>query len=116
MREAIDASGVEYDRNTARKPSQTTVDLLVEKEFQLRDFVVTVFAKVFNLFDTLNESDVYDDTGRSTYTLRGRNGEGEAIDQHVGIVPGVHPMSEFYVNLLLYSSPREVRLGVTLNF
>ncbi|MFA5833218.1 MAG: TonB-dependent receptor [Bacteroidota bacterium] len=108
--------GVEYDRNTARKPSQTTVDLLAEKEFQLTDFMLTVFVKVFNLFDTLNESDVYEDTGRSTYTLRGKNGEGAAIDDHVGIVPGVHSMSEFYVNPLLYSSPREVRLGVSLNF
>jgi hypothetical protein len=109
-------SGVEYDRNTARKPSQITVDLLAEKEFQLDGFVVILFVKVFNVFDTLNEDDVYDDTGRSTYTLRGKNGEGEAIDKNVGIVPAVHPMSEFYANPLLYSSPREVRVGVSLNF
>lgn len=109
-------SGVEYDRNTARKPSQTTVDLLAEKEFALSDYVLTLFVKVFNVFDALNETNVYDDTGRSTYTLRGKNGEGAAIDKNVGIVPAVRPMSEFYVNPLLYSSPREVRLGISLNF
>jgi outer membrane receptor protein involved in Fe transport len=109
-------SGVEYSRNTARKPSQVTVDLLAEKEFQLSDIVLTLFVKVFNVFDALNESDVYDDTGRATYTLRGKNGEGEAIDKNVGVVPAVHSMSEFYVNPLLYSSPREVRVGVSLNF
>ncbi|MCK9410419.1 MAG: TonB-dependent receptor, partial [Bacteroidetes bacterium] len=109
-------NGVEYNQNSARKPSQTTVDLMAEKEFFFTDFIMTIFMKVFNVFDTLNESDVYDDTGRSTYTLRGKNGEGAAIDKNAGTIPAIRPMSEFYVNPLRYSSPREVRMGISLNF
>jgi len=106
----------DYERNAARKPSTVTVDMVAQKELSLMDVHMTLFFKVYNLFDTLNELNVYDDTGRSTYTLAIQDGIGASIDKHVGKVAGVHSMSEFYTNPLLYSSPREVRVGIALNF
>jgi hypothetical protein len=64
----------------------------------------------------LNEVDVFDDTGRSTYTLAGKRGEGAVIDRHYGLVDGVHTMDEYYNNPAAYAPPREVRLGITLNY
>ncbi|MBW7888457.1 MAG: TonB-dependent receptor [Bacteroidetes bacterium] len=106
---------VTLKRNAGRKPLQWTVDLSAEKEFSLGSQVLTIFLRVYNLFDRLNELNVFDDTGRSTYTLADKRGEGAVIDQHES-VNGVHPMSDYYNNPTLYSAPREVRVGVSLGF
>ena len=55
--------------NSGRKPLQTNVDLLIDKSFILYSTTLTIFLKVYNLFDTKNETFVYDDTGRATYSL-----------------------------------------------
>src|SRR3989339_2239709 len=50
-------------RNTGRKPFTTIIDMLAQRELKVMDVSLTIFLKVFNLFDTLNELVVYDDTG-----------------------------------------------------
>lgn len=106
---------VPLKRNAGRKPLQWTVDLSAEKEFSLDTYVVVLFVRVYNLFDRLNELSVFDDTGRATYTLAPKRGEGAVIDQHLHVA-GVHPMSDYYTNPTLYSAPREVRIGASFGF
>jgi outer membrane receptor protein involved in Fe transport len=104
-------------RNTGRKPLITTVDVLAQKEFSISSIAVTVFLKVFNLFDALNELSVYDDTGRSTYTLAPNRGEGKGTQlQYETGTPGVHSIYEYFTNPVLYSSPREVLIGFSVGF
>ncbi len=103
-------------RNSARKPMQSTVDLVAEKHFQFAGLTYTVFLKVYNLFDTLNEVLVYDDTGRATYTLAPSRGEGANVDAHVGVVPGIHGTSDYFNNPAYYSPPREVQVGASITF
>lgn len=104
-------------RNTGRKPFTTTIDLLAQQEFAFSGLAVTLFLKVFNLFDALNELVVYDDTGRSTYTLAPNRGEGKATQQQfVEGTDGVRSIYEYFSNPSLYSSPRQVMLGLSVGF
>jgi len=103
-------------RNSGNKPSSTTVDVLADKTFSVVGLDMTLFLKVFNLFDTLNERDVYDDTGRATYTLLDLYGAAMATDQIAQRVPGVHSAKEYFVQPQFYQPPREVRVGMSLEF
>ncbi len=102
--------------NSSRKPSQATVDLLIDKTINISDINVTFFLKVFNLFDALNENIVYDNTGRADYTLEKELGTTQAADHYASLNPLIKPSSEYFVRPDYYLPPREVRLGLTLEF
>ncbi len=107
-------SQILLDPNSERRPMQTNVDLLIEKSFSVSTAVVTVFAKMFNLFDTLNERSVYSNTGRATYTLEESKGGAQETNRLAETVPGVHSATEYFVRPQYYSAPREVRFGLSL--
>ncbi len=109
-------SQVLLDPNSERKPIRANVDLLVEKSFDIYTTIVTLFIKVFNLFDTLNENLVYDDTGRATYTLQDTKGGPEETNRLSREISGVHSATEYFVRPNYYSAPREVRVGLSLEF
>jgi outer membrane receptor protein involved in Fe transport len=100
--------------NSERRPTQTNVDLLAEKSFDLGGINLTVFLKVFNLFDVLNERLIYTDTGRATYTLLTSQGSAKATDKIAENIPGVHSAKEYFVQPQFYLPPREVKLGFSL--
>ncbi len=102
--------------NSGRKPSQATVDLMAEKNLSLMGVDLTLFLKVFNLFDTLNERLVYNDTGRATYTLVANQGSAQATDKLAETVPGVHSANEYFNQPAYYAPPREVKLGMSIDF
>jgi outer membrane receptor protein involved in Fe transport len=102
--------------NSARKPSQATVDLLIDKSVTISDISFTFFLKVFNLFDALNENLVYDNTGRASYTLESELGTTQAADHYASLNPLIKPSSEYFIRPDYYLPPREVRLGLTLEF
>jgi outer membrane receptor protein involved in Fe transport len=97
--------------NSGRKPSQVRVDLLADKTFAVYGMRITGFLKVYNLFDSLIERYVYDDTGRATYTLVATQGTAEETNAIARRIPGVHPASEFFNVPTYYAPPREVRIG-----
>lgn len=102
--------------NSERKPIQSNVDLLAQKSFSFYDMVLTVFVKVFNLFDTGNERFVYDDTGRATYSLEEGKGGPQATNRMSQLNPAIKSATEYFNRPNYYSSPREVRMGLTLEF
>ncbi len=113
----ISDNQVVLKRNTGRKPTTLTIDLLAQKEFRLADFSVTLFLKVFNLLDRLNELVVYDDTGTATYTLAPNRGDGKGTqDQYQIGTEGVHSVYEFFANPAYYSAPRQVLVGFSVGF
>ena len=107
---------IELKTNSERKPQQATVDLLADKTFDLGSFGLSVFLKIYNVFDTLNERLVYTDTGRATYTLLMTQGPALETEKISTEVPGVHPASEYFVQPQYYLPPREVRFGLTIEF
>lgn len=102
--------------NSDRKPLQTNVDLLIDKSFMLYNTTLTIFLKVFNLFDTKNERFVYDDTGRATYSLEETKGGPQATNEISKLYPGIKSATEYFNRPNYFSAPREVRLGLTLEF
>lgn len=102
--------------NSGRKPLQTNVDLLIDKSFLISSTTLTIFLKVFNLFDTHNERFVYDDTGRATYSLEESKGGPQATNAISEIYPAIKSATEYFNRPNYYSAPREVRVGLTLEY
>lgn len=102
--------------NSDRKPTQSSVDLRASYRFYFSSVGYEVFIKVYNLFDTLNERYVFDDTGRATYTFANRGiQETDKFKGHYG-EPGVHTWDEYNIRPDYYRAPREVRLGFSVEF
>ncbi len=100
--------------NQDRKPWQKNLDAKVSYRFPVGKFKFMLFAKIYNLFDTLNERYVFDDTGRATYTFATRSiDEPERFKKHYG-EPGVHTYDEYNIRPNYYRAPREIRLGLSI--
>lgn len=102
--------------NSGTRPSTTRIDLFADKVFALFGVDISVFLKIFNLFDTKNERYVYSDTGRSTYTLQAKQGGTKAVNDLAERLPGIHTADEYYKVPSYYYAPREVRIGAAIEF
>lgn len=94
--------------NSDIRPNYFNVDLFVTKYFSLGNTKVSVYAKVYNVFDTKNEVQVFGDTGRAGYTLE--------LTRNQEAPRGVNTLAEFYTRPDYYSAPRQVLLGVSFSF
>jgi hypothetical protein len=95
--------------NSARRPDIFTMDLYTYYNFAFMGLRYQFFVRVFNLFDRLNELDVFADTGRSGYTL---------APLYVG---GLHPrglnsLDQYYIRPDYYAEPRRIQLGFEIQF
>ncbi len=107
-------SNYDTQPNSTRKPTQKDVDLRLSYRFAFWKSHLQLFLKVYNLFDTLNERYVFNDTGRATYTFANRSvGEPDSFKKHYG-EEGVHTYDEYNVRPHYYSTPRQVRLGFSI--
>ena len=98
-----------YVENGGRKPNQFTVDVYFTKNFSLGSFDTGLFLRIYNLFDRLNEIDVYNDTGRATYSL-------DPIYTAEEQPRGLNTMDQYLARPQFYSSARLVQLGLEFNF
>ena len=90
--------------NSDNMPAFYSFDVYMTKYLKLfGDFRLSVFLKVYNLFDTANEINVFGDTGRAGYTL--------ALSQQQPVVRGVNTLAQFYTRPDFYSAPRQIILG-----
>ena len=99
--------------NRAKKPVQYDVDLNVYKIFKINKLSFTAFLRVLNLFDRLNESNVYTDTGRAGETIdeyRARQSLGEGGGEWI------NTLDEWFTNATHYTEPRRIEMGITVNF
>lgn len=94
--------------NSDNKPSYYDVDLYLTKYVDISGTLFSVFLKVYNLFDTLNENDVFGDTGRAGYTLD--------LTRNQAPPRGVNTLQEFYTRPDFYSAPRQIILGAEFSF
>jgi hypothetical protein len=91
--------------NSETRPFVYTIDLYATKYIALGDYSVSVFAKVYNLFDTENELNVFTDTGRANYSVQ---------SGYSGRPRGVNSIEEYYTRPDFYSAPRQIVVGVEL--
>jgi len=96
--------------NSQRKPASFNVDLRAYKEFQFGPGNFTVFLRIFNLFDNLNELSVYDDTGRAGFTLD------ENTARATNPTELLNNLDDWFINPTHYAEPRRVEFGFTYIF
>jgi outer membrane receptor for ferrienterochelin and colicin len=96
--------------NSQLKPSFFNLDLRAYYEIPLDLVNVVVFARVFNVFDTRNEVNVYDDTGRAGFTTD----EGTALSTRPKEY--VNTIDQWFLRPLNYSEPRRIEFGLNLEF
>jgi hypothetical protein len=100
------SQGVRFE-NGGLKPEWQSVDLKLEKVFKVGNVNISAFLWVYNMFDILNEEDVYSTTGRSNVDLN---------TQFAGDIVGLNSIDQYVNNPDFYSTPREIRLGFTFGF
>jgi len=93
--------------NSDNMPTYFNTDLYVTKDVTLFDLAFSFFAKVYNLFDTPSEINVFTDSGRAGYTL--------ALTQSPA-PRGDNTLGQYFSRPDFYSPPRQVILGATVSF
>ncbi|MDP2362357.1 MAG: TonB-dependent receptor, partial [Ignavibacteria bacterium] len=95
-------------RNSRYRPGQFTIDLKLDKSFNLMGLDITAFLKIFNLFDNKVAVNVFGDTGQPNFTTE---------TQTVGYDPNRPNTVEEYVKYPdHYGTPRNVQLGFEISF
>ncbi len=94
--------------NSENKPSIFNVDFYLTKYVSLFNKQFSIYLKIYNLFDTANELDVFTDTGRAGYTLE--------LTRAQEAPRGVNTLEEFFTRPDFYSSPRQIIVGASISF
>jgi outer membrane receptor protein involved in Fe transport len=94
--------------NSDNKPTFFDADLYFTKYFRLLDRVFSLFLKIYNVFDTPDELNVFTDTGRAGYTLE--------LTRPQVQPQGVNTLQEYFTRPDFYSAPRQVVVGASLSF
>lgn len=92
--------------NSETRPTTVTVDMYASKSLDLFGTALNIFVKVYNLFDTKNELDVFSDTGRASYSVQAN---------YEGMPRGINTVQEYYTRPDFYSAPRQVILGIGIS-
>jgi len=100
------SKGIRFE-NGGRKPSFFTVDLRTEKTIPLFGVNLNAFLWVYNLLDIKNEVNVNSSSGRANLDIFTSLG---------GRIIGLNTIEQYLNDPTSFSSPREVRLGLSLEF
>ena len=93
--------------NSDRKPLQMTFDMYMMKSFSIRYIDLKLSFKIYNIFDRLNERDVYGDSGRAGYTVELKR---------PGLAQGLNSKEEFFTRPDWYQSPRRIMFTISSQF
>ncbi len=98
--------------NSELKPSSINVDFRAYKDFVIADdFRLSLFARVYNLFDIRNEVNVYNDSGTADFTIDEFSKRNDDNPDDL-----VNTLDEYYRNPTFYSEPRRVEIGASFFF
>lgn len=111
--EKFDIAEREY-RNLANKPFKWNVDLKAKKYLKLGNLNATLFLKVDNLFDHLNQTSVFSSTGRADQIARLPENKEILLEQLKQ--EGHFTLHEVDVRPEYYTSPRKVQMGLEVFF
>jgi len=95
-------------KNSRRIPNQFSLDLKIDKSFNLYGLDLNAFLKIYNLLDNRNPIRVFGDTGQPDFTTETQNiGESESRPNTV---------EEYIKYPDHYGEPRNVQFGIKLSF
>ncbi|MGE5858918.1 MAG: TonB-dependent receptor [Ignavibacteria bacterium] len=100
-----------FPKNSGRKPIIFNIDLRAYKDIPFGNTVLSFFVKIYNLLDLDNPLYVNPDSGDPFFSFA--QYEAEKIN-----VPlyNVSSLDEYYINPALFSQPRRVEIGASINF
>ena len=96
--------------NSSRKPITSSVDFRASRSFVFQKLNFTLFARIKNLFDTLNENIVYNDSGQAGYTRYKDLAKAQNTDESINTI------DQWFENETFYSNPRRVEIGLNIDF
>ena len=96
--------------NSETKPTSWNVNMRAFKDFELFGQKLTLFLRVLNLFDQLNEVNVFNDTGRGGFTTDLER------DRKTNPPELVNSLEEWHTNMTHFSEPRRIEFGLMLDF
>ena len=96
--------------NSSRKPITSSVDFRASKNFVFQKLNFTLFARIKNLFDTLNENIVYNDSGQAGYTRYKDLAKAQNTDESINTI------DQWFENETFYSNPRRIEIGLNIDF
>jgi outer membrane receptor protein involved in Fe transport len=101
-------------KNSARKPLQYNLDFKANKQLKLGNVTYTLFLRVYNLLDRMNENSVFAVTGRATENARLPY---EQLEQLRMLAQGGQfSMQEWDNRPSWLSEPRRVQFGLAVRF
>ena len=106
---------VDLPTRSGRKPAKLNLDVHLFRQFSVINVPIRAFVKVFNVLDRLNENFVFNDTGRATYSLSAQRNLHATWKPNYDL-PGIRTLEEYDTRPHWYSSPRLVRVGLTVSF
>jgi outer membrane receptor protein involved in Fe transport len=92
--------------NSARRPGFLSFDLYATRQFDFRGLKPGVFLRIYNLFDANTVTNIYTDTGQPFPNLLYYPGEPQ----------GLNTKDEFLRRPDFYGAPRQVTLGLNVEF
>lgn len=96
--------------NSELKPATYNLDLRVYKDFIFGNIRLSLFSRINNLLDILNQQYVYNDTGSADST------EKEYQYRQLNLPSLVNTLDEYYRNPSFYSEPRRIEFGCSIYF
>jgi outer membrane receptor protein involved in Fe transport len=96
-------------QNDERKPGYLNFDTYFSVTRKLAGLQTTLFAYIYNFLDIENEVNIYTDTGTAKYT----------IDEHFytdDMIRGINTVHDYYYRPNYLSAPRELHLGLKVDF
>ncbi|MBF8248591.1 MAG: hypothetical protein HW374_1391 [Bacteroidetes bacterium] len=96
--------------NSQLKPSFFNIDARAFYSLNLDATRLVLFARVFNLLDTRNETNVFNDTGRAGFTTD------EAVARATNPRQFVNTLDQWFRISTNYSEPRRIELGMNVEF
>ncbi len=97
-----------YRDNSARLPTISTLDILLNKRFAIDSYHFSVFLTIYNALDQSGETFVYTDTGTAEYTTNTDPKTIPYVPERVGTVEDLIRRPDWYV------APRQIQAGLTL--
>ncbi len=96
--------------NSQKKPAFFNVDFRAYKDLKTSVGTFTLFLRILNLFDRLNQVNVYKDTGKAGFTLD------QELAAKSNPLEVINTLDDWFINPTYYSEPRRIEVGLTYDF
>jgi hypothetical protein len=100
------SQGLQFE-NGGLKPSTFNLDLRAEKTVSWNGLNFTLYGLVYNVLDTKNEINVDPASGRANIDL---------FTYQAGPIIGLNTIEQYVNNPTSFSAPRQLRLGVMVDY